>query len=93
MESWQKSTSDLINEKLKKSLELVTSVRGLHMIRTEASKIGILYYLVIYSKKNYFLYFQKFLRIGMKFAKEYFYQITLIFGNISCRILLQIVQN
>lgn len=41
IEDWLKDTADIINRGLKKSLELVIHMKGLHIIRQEALKLGI----------------------------------------------------
>lgn len=41
IQDWLKTTSDIVNSGLKKSLELVTNIKGLHIIREEALKSDI----------------------------------------------------
>lgn len=53
--SWLEYTAAAVTEGLKNSLELVTSIKGLHIIRQEALKIGMIFFYLTSPLKSYLI--------------------------------------
>lgn len=67
LEKWLEDTQRTIINGLEKSLKLITNVKGLHLVREESLKIGILFYKIA-TKYNVQYIFQNCQVTGNKYA-------------------------